>query len=195
MLLNTEPKEPLTTSPVVFAEYRVSVPCVPPEFISLGINECKSIPPVIGINCLRLVTPVEPSSALLILVVTNKSTLTVAAVCKLTWNCVVDTDVIVKFVFESAKIVFGVIPYRESLALSERTKQIILFNNKELDIVPEPGEKLKVSVPDAVTENNPPAVVPEYFFLAKKSISESVLALIASYGVSRIKLVLFGFEI
>ena len=100
-----------------------------------------------------------------------------------------------KFAFESAKIVFGVIPYRESLALSERTKQIILFNNRELDIVPEPGEKLKVSVPDAVTENNPPAVVPEYFFLAKKSIFESVLALIASYGVSRIKLVLFGFEI
>ena len=50
------------------------------------------------------------------------------------------------------------------------------------EIVPEPLEKEKLSVPDAVTVNLPPEVVPEYFFLVKKSIFEIVFALIAVCG-------------
>jgi hypothetical protein len=88
--------------------------------------------------------------------------------------------------------VFGVIPYCVLLPLSERTKAIILFKIRESEIVPAPDEKLNESVPPAVTVNLPAVVVPEYFFLAYKSIFVIVFALIASYGVSKIRLVRLG---
>ena len=194
ILLNTAPPEKYVTSPDVFAEYRTVVPSVPAVFISYGINECKSVPPVIGTNCLRFVTPVAPISALLIFVVTSKSTLIVSTkVFKSTSNDDVETEVTTKLLFAKLIAVLGAIPYRALLALSERTKQIILFRINESEITPEPVENEKESVPEAVTVNLPaPVVVPEYFFLTWKSILLIVLALIASYGVSKTRLVFAG---